>query len=96
MCVVKEFCYGDVVNLGIGIFILVVNYILFDVYVFLYLENGIFGVGFIFEEDYIDSEFVNVGKLFVMVLEGVLFFNSVDFFVMIWGGYVNVLIFGVF
>lgn len=74
---------------------LVVNYILVGMSVWLQFENGLFGIGFFLIEDEVDFDFINVGKQMVMVLLGVSFFLSVDLFVMICGGYVNFVILGV-
>lgn len=91
----KELKHGDIVNLGIGIPTLVADYIPSDVQVFLHSENGILGVGPTPDEEHIDRDLVNAGKLPVTVLEGSSFFDSASSFAMIRGGHVSVSILGV-
>lgn len=47
-------------------------------------------------ESEIDVDMINVGKEMVMVIMGVFIFSSVESFVMICGGYVDFIVFGVF
>lgn len=90
----KELKDGDIVNLGIGIPTLVADYIPPDVKVFLHSENGILGVGPTPDQEHIDQNLVNAGKLPVTVLEGSSFFDSASSFAMIRGGHVSVSILG--
>lgn len=95
VCVVQELIDGVYVNFGIGLLILVVNYIFDGVDVWLQLENGLFGIGLFLIDVEVDVDLINVGKQMVIVCVGVSYFGSYDSFVMIRGGYVNLVIFGV-
>lgn len=90
----KELQDGDIVNLGIGIPTLVVDYLPRDVRVFVHSENGILGVGPSPGPDHADADLVNAGKLPVTVEEGSSFFDSAASFGMIRGGHVDVTILG--
>lgn len=81
------------VNLGIGVPTLVANYI-DDESIFLHTENGMLGVGAV-DEDNIDPNLVNAGKLPVSELIGSSYFDSSQSFGMIRGGHVDVAILGV-
>ncbi|MGE7118889.1 3-oxoacid CoA-transferase subunit B [Peribacillus sp. NPDC046944] len=90
--VAKELHGPCTVNLGIGIPTLVAEY-LEDENVFLHTENGMLGVTDVEEED-IDPNLVNAGKLPVGEAVGTSFFDSSDSFAMIRGGHVDVAILG--
>ena len=81
------------VNLGIGIPTLVAEYI-HDENVFLHTENGLLGVTDVEDQD-IDPNLVNAGKLPVGEAIGSSYFNSADSFAMIRGGHIDVAILGV-
>lgn len=53
------------------------------------------GIGFFFIEGEEDVDLINVGKQIVMVLLQILFFDSLESFVMICGGKIVMVIFGV-
>ncbi|MBT2673926.1 3-oxoacid CoA-transferase subunit B [Streptomyces sp. ISL-14] len=89
----KELTGPCTVNLGIGIPTLVAEYI-HDDNVFLHTENGLLGVTDVEEED-IDPNLVNAGKLPVGEAIGASYFNSADSFAMIRGGHIDVAILGV-
>ncbi|MBD1381713.1 3-oxoacid CoA-transferase subunit B [Metabacillus arenae] len=89
----KELTGPCVVNLGIGIPTLVAKFI-DDEKVYFHTENGLLGVTDI-EEDQIDPNLVNAGKLPVGETIGASFFNSAESFAMIRGGHVDVAILGV-
>lgn len=82
-----------IVNLGIGIPTLVAKFI-DDEKVYFHTENGLLGVSDV-EEDDIDPNLVNAGKLPVGEAIGASFFNSAESFGMIRGGHVDVAILGV-
>jgi 3-oxoacid CoA-transferase len=89
----KELTGPCIVNLGIGIPTLVANYI-DDENVFFHTENGLLGVSEV-DEDKIDPNLVNAGKLPVGQSIGASFFNSAESFAMIRGGHIDVAILGV-
>ncbi|MBK5458121.1 3-oxoacid CoA-transferase subunit B [Peribacillus sp. TH16] len=82
-----------IVNLGIGIPTLVSKFI-DDEKVFFHTENGLLGVADV-EEDKMDPNLVNAGKLPVGESIGASFFNSAESFAMIRGGHIDVAILGV-
>ncbi|WP_350302252.1 3-oxoacid CoA-transferase subunit B [Peribacillus frigoritolerans] len=89
----KELTGPCIVNLGIGIPTLVAKYI-DDENVFFHTENGLLGVAEV-DEDEIDPNLVNAGKLPVGESIGASFFNSAESFAMIRGGHIDVAILGV-
>lgn len=82
------------VNFGIGMLMFVVNEIFDGVYVMFQLENGLFGIGLYFVEGMEDVDLINVGKEIIIEVMGVFYFDSVELFVMIRGGYIDLVIFG--
>lgn len=88
-------CVGEVVNLGLGIFMFMVNYLDVDVGVIFYIENGVFGFGGCFVLDVIDSDFINVGCELIILLFGVVFMDFVMLLGVMCNGYIDVMIFGV-
>ncbi|WP_019393318.1 3-oxoacid CoA-transferase subunit B [Priestia filamentosa] len=89
----KELRGSCVVNLGIGIPTLVAKFIE-DENVYFHTENGLLGVADV-DENQIDPNLVNAGKLPVGETIGASFFNSAESFAMIRGGHVDVAILGV-
>ncbi|MGE6513858.1 3-oxoacid CoA-transferase subunit B [Lysinibacillus sphaericus] len=89
----KEVADGQIINLGIGIPTLVAKYVEND-NVHFHTENGMLGVVGVDEED-IDPNVVNAGKMPVGEAIGSSFFNSAESFAMIRGGHVDVAILGV-
>ncbi|MCC4722873.1 3-oxoacid CoA-transferase subunit B [Salinicoccus sp. RF5] len=83
----------SIVNLGIGVPTLVANYLDKEKY-YLHTENGLLGVTSVDEED-IDPNLVNAGKLPVGEAVGASYFHSADSFAMIRGSHVDVAILGV-
>lgn len=89
----KELEGPCVVNLGIGIPTLVAKYIDDDT-VYFHTENGLLGVTDV-DEDNIDPNLVNAGKLPVGEAVGASYFNSAESFGMIRGEHVDTAILGV-
>jgi 3-oxoadipate CoA-transferase, beta subunit len=87
---------GSYVNLGIGIPILVANYIPEDRSVMLQSENGILGIGPAPAADEIDPYFVDAGAQFVSLAPGGMLTDSVGAFTMITGGHIDVTLLGAF
>lgn len=89
----KEVEDGQIINLGIGIPTLVAKYVENN-NVHFHTENGMLGVVDVDEEE-IDPNVVNAGKMPVGEAIGSSFFNSAESFGMIRGGHVDVAILGV-
>jgi acetate CoA/acetoacetate CoA-transferase beta subunit len=90
----KELKDGDVVNLGIGIPTLVVNFLPSDIHIFLQSENGIMGMGPTPTPDEVNPDIVNAGGQPVTVKAGAAFFDSAASFGIIRGGHVDATIIG--
>lgn len=92
--IAKELGNGDIVNLGIGIPTMVIDFLPKDITVFIHSENGILGVGPTPSLADIDPNLVNAGKQPVTVLPGAAYFDSASSFAMIRGGHIDVSILG--
>jgi len=90
----RELNDGDVVNLGIGIPTLVVNFLPPGIHIFLQSENGIMGMGPTPAPDEINPDIVNAGGQPVTVTTGAAFFDSAASFGIIRGGHVDATIIG--
>jgi acetate CoA/acetoacetate CoA-transferase beta subunit len=90
----KELKDGDVVNLGIGIPTLVVNFLPPGIEIFLQSENGIMGMGPTPSPGEINPDIVNAGGQPVTVKTGAAFFDSAASFGIIRGGHVDATIIG--
>lgn len=84
------------VNLGIGIPVLVANYIPEDRDVMLQSENGILGIGPAPAEGEIDPYFVDAGGQHVGLAFGGMLTDSVGAFTMITGGHIDLTLLGAF
>jgi 3-oxoadipate CoA-transferase beta subunit len=87
---------GSVVNLGIGMPVLVSNYIPAARDIFLQSENGILGVGPEAAQGRADRNLVDAGSRRVTLREGASVVDSVASFAMIRGGHIDVTILGAF
>lgn len=87
---------GGVVNLGLGMPVLVSNYMPADRDIFLQSENGILGVGPEADADSQDRNLVDAGSRRITLREGAGIVDSVNSFAMIRGGHIDVTILGAF
>ena len=88
----KDIPPGSYVNLGIGIPVLVANYLNPEDEVLLHSENGILGMGPTPPKGEEDFELINAGKQPVTLLTGGSFFHHVDSFAIMRGGHLNLYI----
>ncbi|NLY63414.1 MAG: 3-oxoacid CoA-transferase subunit B [Alcaligenaceae bacterium] len=90
----KDITPGSYVNLGIGIPVLVANYLDPKDEILLHSENGILGMGPNPSEGEEDFELINAGKQPVTLLTGGSFFHHVDSFAIMRGGHLDLSIMG--
>lgn len=90
----KDIPPGSYVNLGIGIPVMVANYLNPEDEVLLHSENGILGMGPTPPEGEEDFELINAGKQPVTLLTGGSFFHHVDSFAIMRGGHLDLCIMG--
>ncbi|WKU18964.1 3-oxoacid CoA-transferase subunit B [Advenella alkanexedens] len=90
----KDIPPGSYVNLGIGIPVLVANYLNPEDEVLLHSENGILGMGPTPPKGEEDFELINAGKQPVTLLTGGSFFHHVDSFAIMRGGHLDLCIMG--
>jgi 3-oxoadipate CoA-transferase, beta subunit len=87
---------GSVVNLGLGMPVLVSNYIPADRDVFVQSENGVLGVGPEAEGGQRNRNLVDAGSRQITLQTGASIVDSVNSFAMIRGGHIDVTILGAF
>ena len=87
---------GGVVNLGLGMPVLVSNYLPADRDIFFQSENGLIGVGPQADEASEDRNLVDAGSRRVTLREGANVVDSIASFAMIRGGHIDVTILGAF
>lgn len=92
--VAKELKDNDVVNLGIGLPTMVVNYLPEDVHIVFQSENGMMGMGPAAEEGKEDYDIMNAGAGCVTANPGAMFFDSATSFGIIRGGHVDATVLG--
>ena len=87
---------GWYVNLGIGIPVLVANYIPAEREVVVHSENGILGMGPAPAEDKINRWLINASKKYVTLRPGGSYMHHADSFAMIRGGHLDLCVLGAF
>ncbi len=87
---------GFYVNLGIGIPVLVANYIPQEREVVLHSENGILGMGPAPEEGKINRWLINASKKYVTLRPGGSYTHHADSFAIIRGGHLDLCVLGAF
>ena len=92
--VAKDLKDGNVINLGIGLPTMVVNYLPEDVHIIFQSENGIMGMGPAAEEGKEDPDIMNAGAGYVTVSPGAMYFDSATSFGIIRGGHVDATVLG--
>jgi acetate CoA/acetoacetate CoA-transferase beta subunit len=92
--VAKELKDGDVVNLGIGLPTMVVNYLPPNIHIVLQSENGIMGMGPTPQAGKENPDITNAGGQPVTVKPGAMFFDSATSFGIIRGGHVDATVLG--
>jgi 3-oxoadipate CoA-transferase beta subunit len=87
---------GSFVNLGIGLPTRISNHLPPDSGVMLHTENGMFGMGPEAQDDQVDPDLVNAGKLPVTERPGASYFHHADSFAMMRGGHLDVCVLGAY
>jgi 3-oxoacid CoA-transferase B subunit len=90
----QELKDGEIVNLGIGIPVLVADYLPPDKQIFLQSENGILGVGPTPPPNEQDPDLINASKLPISEAPGAAYFDSALSFSMMRGGHIDKTIIG--
>lgn len=92
--IARDLREGDYVNLGVGIPVLVSNYLDRSQEIFLHSENGILGVGPRPKRDAIDLDLISAGKGFCTLATGAALFDQTVSFTMMRGGHLTHAILG--
>jgi 3-oxoacid CoA-transferase subunit B len=92
--VAQEMRDGYYANLGVGMPVMVADYIPKGMEVVLEAENGMLGIGPYPFEDQVDPDLINAAKEPVTELPGSSYFSSADSFAMIRGGHVDITVLG--
>jgi 3-oxoacid CoA-transferase B subunit len=87
--VARDFPEGSYVNLGIGIPVLVANYLDPDKEIFLHSENGILGVGPRAKSGEEDRDLISAGKGYCTLQQGAALFDQSVSFTMMRGGHLS-------
>ncbi|MGW9526695.1 3-oxoacid CoA-transferase subunit B [Paenibacillus terrae] len=92
--IAQEFKSGEVVNLGVGMPTMVVDYIPENIHIMLQAENGILGVGPKATQGKERLDCIDSGGNYVTTKEGACFFDSSLSFSIIRGGHVDITVLG--
>jgi 3-oxoacid CoA-transferase B subunit len=92
--IARDLHEGDYVNLGVGIPVLVSNYLDRTQEIFLHSENGILGVGPRPKREEIDLDLISAGKGFCTLSTGAAIFDQPISFAMMRGGHLSHAILG--
>ncbi|WP_068496660.1 3-oxoacid CoA-transferase subunit B [Paenibacillus kribbensis] len=92
--IAQEFKNGEVVNLGVGMPTMVVDYIPENIHIMLQAENGILGVGPKAAQGKEKLDCIDSGGNYVTTTEGACFFDSSLSFSIIRGGHVDITVLG--
>jgi len=87
---------GSYVNLGIGMPVMVANYVPEGREVIYHSENGILGVGPTPEPGTEDPDLINAAKQYVTLIKGGCYFDTADSFAMMRGGHLDIAVLGGF
>ena len=82
------------INLGIGIPVLITNFLHPDIEVTFQSENGILGLGEFPYEHEVDPDLINAGRQVVTIEKGGAFMTSSETFAMIRGGHIDITFLG--
>lgn len=85
---------GMYINLGIGVPVLIANFLDPTLNVTFQSENGILGLGEFPYEHEVDPDLINAGKQVVTVVKGGAFMSSSETFAMIRGGHIDITFLG--
>ena len=98
MCwrVAHDFDEGDIVNLGVGMPVNVLNHTPADREIIYHSENGILGMKPLAEGQEADPNLINAGKQPVDLLPGGAYFHHADSFAMIRGHHIDVCVLGAY
>jgi 3-oxoadipate CoA-transferase, beta subunit len=87
---------GSYVNLGIGQPTTVADYLPSGKGIVLHTENGMLGMGRAANDDEIDPDLINAGKIPVIETPGASYFHHADSFAMMRGGHLDVCVLGAY
>ena len=87
---------GSFVNLGIGLPTRISNQLPPGSGIMLHTENGMLGMGPEAQDDQVDPDLVNAGKIPVTELPGASYFHHADSFAMMRGGHIDICVLGAY
>lgn len=90
----REVSAGQVINLGIGIPTLLMDYLPTDQGVFVHSENGIWGMGKRAPAGRESPDLIDAGASYTTIIKGAAFFDTVTSFAIIRGGRIDITFLG--